>query len=63
MDKYAVQWVKGIAEGKMERAGLAAFEARRTPPSGGYTYEQEEGAAEAHAAIEARGGLGDLLHR
>jgi uncharacterized protein YdeI (YjbR/CyaY-like superfamily) len=37
-----------IAEGKMEPAGLAAFEARKRPPAGGDTYEQEGGDAEAH---------------
>jgi uncharacterized protein YdeI (YjbR/CyaY-like superfamily) len=36
-----------IAEGKMEPAGLAAFEARRARRSGVYTYEQKGGDAEA----------------
>jgi uncharacterized protein YdeI (YjbR/CyaY-like superfamily) len=43
-----------IAEGKMEPAGLAAFEARKAPPAGGYTYEQEGGAAEAHVERELK---------
>ena len=36
-----------IAGGKMEPAGLAAFEARRAQPPGAYTHEQDEGSAEA----------------
>ena len=43
-----------IAEGKMEPAGLAAFEAWKTPPAGGYTYEQDEGAAEAQVERELK---------
>ena len=43
-----------IAEGEMERAGLTAFEARKAPPAGGYTYEQDEGAAEAHVERELK---------
>jgi uncharacterized protein YdeI (YjbR/CyaY-like superfamily) len=36
-----------IAEGRMEAAGLTAFEARREDRSGVYTYEQQGPAAEA----------------
>ena len=44
-----------IAEGKMEPAGLAAFEAPTARRSGVYTYEQEEeGAAEAHVERELK---------
>jgi uncharacterized protein YdeI (YjbR/CyaY-like superfamily) len=39
-----------IAEGRMEPAGLAAFEARSAGRSGLYTYEQEGGAAEERVA-------------
>jgi len=43
-----------IAEGRMEDAGLAAFEARREERSGVYSYEQSGSSAEAEveAAIE-----------
>ena len=43
-----------IAEGKMEPAGLATFEARTARRSGVYTYEQEEGASEAHVERELK---------
>ena len=43
-----------IAEGRMEPAGLAAFEARPARPSGGYTYEQDGGDAEAHVERELK---------
>ena len=43
-----------IAAGKMEPAGLAAFEARSARGSGVYTYEQEEGAAEARVEGELK---------
>ena len=43
-----------IAEGKMEPAGLAAFEARSARGPSVYTYEREEGAAEAHVEGELR---------
>jgi uncharacterized protein YdeI (YjbR/CyaY-like superfamily) len=43
-----------IAQGRMEPAGLAAFEARSERRSGVYTYEQEGGAAEARVERELR---------
>ena len=43
-----------IAEGRMEPAGLAAFEARAAPRSGVYSYEQEAGAAEAQVERELK---------
>jgi uncharacterized protein YdeI (YjbR/CyaY-like superfamily) len=43
-----------IAEGRMEPAGLAAFRARKTPPSGGYTNEPKGGDAEAHVEREVK---------
>ncbi len=43
-----------IAEGRMEQAGLAAFEARSAERSGVYTYEQEGGDAEARVARELK---------
>jgi uncharacterized protein YdeI (YjbR/CyaY-like superfamily) len=43
-----------IAKGKMEPAGLAAFEARSARQSGVYTYEQEGGDAEAHVVRELK---------
>ena len=43
-----------IAEGRMEPAGLAAFGARPARPSGGYTYEQGGGGAEAHVERELK---------
>lgn len=43
-----------IARGRMEPAGLAAFEARSDRRAGAYTYEQEDGAAEAHVERELK---------
>ena len=43
-----------IAEGRMEPAGLAAFEARSDRSSGVHTYEQEDGAAEASVERELK---------
>jgi uncharacterized protein YdeI (YjbR/CyaY-like superfamily) len=43
-----------IAQGRMEAAGLAAFEARSDRRSGIYTYEQEAGAAQARVERELK---------
>jgi uncharacterized protein YdeI (YjbR/CyaY-like superfamily) len=43
-----------LAEGKMEPAGLAAFEARKAQPLGIYTDEQREGAAAARVERELK---------
>jgi uncharacterized protein YdeI (YjbR/CyaY-like superfamily) len=43
-----------IAEGRMEPAGLAAFEARSEARSGLYTYEQDGGAAEERVERELK---------
>jgi uncharacterized protein YdeI (YjbR/CyaY-like superfamily) len=43
-----------IAEGRMEPAGLAAFEARSEPRSGIYTYEQQGVSAEAQVERELK---------
>jgi uncharacterized protein YdeI (YjbR/CyaY-like superfamily) len=43
-----------IAEGRMEPAGLAAWEARSEHRSGVYTYEQEDGDAQAQVERELK---------